>query len=131
MCRSVETYVRMGDSIGWASTAAAAGKATAELPGRVMQQASAYSAAKVMDMRKLAQTIMGATSREDAENREPADSAVHRWSQLRQATLRDKEFVSQLTDIDDTEAQEALKAEALGGTVVVESESEDCAALDA
>lgn len=122
--------MRMGDSIGWASTAATAGKSTAELPGRVMQQASAYSAAKVMDMRKLAQTMIGA-SRDDVENREPAGGAVHHWSQLRQATLRDKEFVSLLTDADDKEAQEALKAEALDGTVVVESESEDCAALDA
>lgn len=127
----------MGDSIGRASAAAAADKSrlssrTAELPGCVMQQASSYSAAKVKDMHELVQTMMGANSKGGEESQETAGAALQRWTQLRQATLRNKEFVSLLTDADDTQAQEALQAaEALGGTVEVETDSDEGATFNA
>lgn len=123
----METYIRMGDSIGCASSApvAACAKPTPELPGQVMQQASAYSAAKVMDMQKLVHTIMGARANGSNSGGEKGSPAVQRWSHLRQATLQNKQFVSLLTDADDTKAQEALEdAEAVGGTVEVESDSD-------
>eukprot|EP00892_Ulva_mutabilis_P010591 jgi/Ulvmu1/7904/UM004_0136.1 len=125
-CKSVETYIRMGDAIGCAkdATTSLVAKPASELPGQVMQQASTYSAAKIMDMQNLVRSIMDSRSRSD-DGCDKTSSAMQRWSYLRQSTLQNKAFVSLLTDANDTKAQEALEnTEAVGGTVEVDCDSD-------